>query len=121
MKKPVYKMLPAYKESENFPYPYVCTLSPIFRMAVKLTGADLRPHAEAIVRDFEESKELCDSLKVYQPVVRIIRQVDLKDDNGNILAKCFMWWDCHNEHWVVMMEGSDEQYWEKNQVNEGMN
>jgi hypothetical protein len=120
MNKPTYVMLPTYQDSPGFPYKYVCSFSPMLRTVVQALGANLQPSVEAVVKDFEESPELCASLKVYHPEGRIMRQVDLRDDNERILAKCFLWWDWHNKHWVVMMEG-DEVYWEKGQINAAAN
>ena len=115
-------MTPEFKESNpEFPYRYNCSFSPIFRTFVNLLGADMRPAVESVIMDFEANEELCKSLKVYQPHDMIMRGVDLKDDYGKILAKCFVWWDWTNKSWVVFMEGAEENYWEKGQIDVAAN
>lgn len=109
MNPPIYLHSSEFKGGSftpDFPYPYACSFSPLMRKAVALIKADFRQQAELLVKQFEESPELCASLKVFHPEGKIMRQVDLKDAGGNILIKAFLWWDWHNKHWVVFMEGA---------------
>lgn len=93
---------------------YVCALSKRVRAGVALMGTNLRPLVEQMVDQFEESEELCRSLKVPG---NPMRQVDLRPSPGHptILLKVFMSW--RDDKWMVMIEGSDETVFENGEKN----
>jgi len=123
MKKPIVIWLEPPKT--DFPYPFVCSLSPPLRIVANTSPRIknlIREQCKGAVKYFEESKELCLSLKVPQPHGRIMRQFDLKTNaDGPIVLKFFMSWDGYNDRWFVFVEGPNEEYWEDGQIDWELN
>ncbi len=102
----------AYKRKTDVQYS--AALSKKVRAGVSFMGTNLRPLVEQLVDQFEQSEELCKSLKVpgYP-----MRQVDLRPEPGHptILLKVFMSW--RDDRWLVMIEGADETVFENGEQN----
>jgi hypothetical protein len=115
----------------NFPYPYACSATPDLREALAVMEKQwpnmhiwqkIGMQIEGLVRHFEESTELCNSLKVYSPECRVMRQVDLRLwEGGPIFLKTFVHWDWDNKRCIVFIEAEQETYWEEHQVSEEEN
>ena len=85
----------------------------------------IREQCVSIVRYFEESPELCASLKTTNVVPqegRVMRQMDIRNGaDGPVVLKFFLSWEFDNDRWLVLVEMPPETYWEQNQVNPATN
>jgi hypothetical protein len=110
-------------------HPYVCSFSPSLRETINKAKEGfpniidaIKFQIDSLVEFFAKSKELCDSLKVYSPEARIMRQVDLRfNENDPVFLKCFVSWDWDNKCWMVFCEDGEDNHWEKGVVKEGSN
>lgn len=101
---------------------YVCSLSKLVRLGVRLTNSQdgLKRQIEALVQRFENDPGLKASLKQKpEPGTQILRQVDLRKtpDDPDIMFKCFVNWDWRFNMWHVYVEGPQEQAFENGEPN----
>jgi hypothetical protein len=107
--------------TEEFPYRYSCSLSPILRIAAGVVGeagiANLRKQVEGVVTDIEANRPVAASLRVPVPGMKTTRQIDLRlgppGGGGEIVMKTFIAWDHQRDFWIVFVEGPQEDHWEK--------
>lgn len=100
----------------SFPIPYYASLSPKLRLALSIVGSyeSIQRHVEACVQTINDKPDVAISLKSPTPGHRLIRQIDLRaNPDGPILAKVYVSWDWRRNCWFVMVEGSEENYWEE--------
>jgi hypothetical protein len=96
-------------------------------MVIGASGSvdNFRLMVESIVNDIAGNQEVADSLKVFTPVGRSLRQVDIRKtaDDPEVIFKSFTFWDHRNKLWHVLVEGGLEDYWESQgkQIHAGVN
>lgn len=99
-----------------FQIPYTCTLSPILREAVHISGKKeiLKEQIEGCVETINNDSDIASSLKTQiVPGTKIFRQIDIRLDSDNsILFKNFIFWNFDLNCWHVLTEGATETYWE---------
>ena len=111
----------------DFPYQFCCSFSPLLRRICDVfpqVKEFIREQCYSTVRYFEESAELCASLKtnILPQEGRLMRQFDIKKTaNGPAFLKFFMSWQVADERWLVLVELAEETFWEKNQINPAVN
>jgi hypothetical protein len=116
---------------ETFGISFACLVSPQLGSAIKFYEENypergamkiIRQQVEGLVRYFEQSTELCSSLKAFCPHGKLARQVDLRmGEGGSILFRCFMHWSFEEKRWHCCLEGADENFWEQRQINQIIN
>lgn len=90
-----------------------CNLSTEIKNKIEKIGKDL-------AEQFENDSELNDSLKndpAHKLGCRVMRQVDMRADNGDILIKTFISWNYKLNSWHILMELPDELVWENGERN----
>ena len=108
--------------------PYALSLTEPLELIIKM-GSVCRDKVCSIVidllKDFEKNphyKEAKDSLKLWSPGDTVsMRQVDIKNDDGNIAFKTFTYWNHKLDCWHVCIEMPNEDFFEKNQIVPEMN
>jgi len=127
-KKPVSIWLEEPRVDFDFPCQFCCSFSPLLRkvcVTVPQIKEFIREQCVSIVRYFEESPELCASLKTTNVVPqegRVMRQMDIRNGaDGPVVLKFFLSWEFDNDRWLVLVEMPPETYWEQNQVNPATN
>ena len=109
-----YAFHPDYSTRSDAKYPYIASFSPMLRAAVQFMGKKeaIAVQIEGIVEEVACNEEVASSIK--KPIIegQNVRQVDLKNDDGMVLVKCFVGWDHHKGIWVVWAEGAQERHWE---------
>lgn len=99
--------------TDGFPHAYMGTLSKNVRMVKDMLEVDLRPIVEGVVCDIAENEEVAESLKGTHPSGKdMYRQVDIKNDEGGLLLKCFVCWNKEHQGWHVLVEGAEERIFE---------
>lgn len=103
----------------EFPYPYICTYSPIMRLVMQTAGkpyeAGVQRCVEDTIRDVVENHpDVAMSLKFAENAQR---QIDIRKEPGSpVILKVFIGFSKKLNVWRVWLEGADEQHWEKGQI-----
>lgn len=98
--------------------PFICTLSPLMHLGVHIKNMNdmLLKLAARAVEGILEKEDVANSLKRDS---KAVRQIDMKNQNGQIITKGFVMWNAKSSCWHVLFEGSLETYWEEKFKNAG--
>lgn len=98
--------------------PHLISLTKTLRIATcscEKTKNRIEEIGKSLAEKFENDPVLNDSLKndpACNSTNRVLRQVDLKDDDGKIMLKAFVFWNKEMNCWHIFMELPCENDWE---------
>lgn len=119
-----YKHGPDVKQAVEGEMPFVVSMSKMLRLTVSMGGQYYKDKIEGMGKDiahqFENDPVLKNSLKNDPQVLEgklVMRQIDLKDAEGDIIVKAFVMWNLKIDCWHVLLELPNEDVWETGKGN----
>ena len=112
------------KHDPNFNIQFVCSFSENLRNATKLVDSaapgitqKIESLVKGLVVEFDSDVALKDSLQNDRRarLGRVMRQVDLRTEDEDMIFKAFVSWNYDLGMWHVMLEFPNETYWEGDQ------
>lgn len=110
--------------SDRTQLPFVVSLTKSLRMLASLGGEKAKEKIETIGRnlahDFESDPALKESLQNDPralPNDRVMRQVDIKEEDNSLLFKAFVSWNKELNCWHIFLELPGETVWEDGGTN----
>ena len=117
----------------DFTIQYAASFSPMLRLCLSsiqrkskshIAKSRIKEQIEGIVEYFEKNGE---QLGLKAPPVggskgdKWLRQIDLRTGEGCVILKTFTGWEHSKKRWRVLVEGADEQHWEKEFISSEVN